>query len=64
VINTAAITVYIVLAILVATMGSNRRIGVLGFFILALLFTPPVMLLVSIATRPKRAIQRPGTQNR
>jgi Sec-independent protein secretion pathway component TatC len=44
---------YVVLAFVVALLGHGRRIGVLGFFILALLLTPPLILLVLIVTRPK-----------
>lgn len=44
---------YVVLAFAVALLGHGRRIGVLGFFILALLLTPPLILLVLILTRPK-----------
>ncbi|WP_290977635.1 hypothetical protein [Ferrovibrio sp.] len=40
-------------AFLVALFGYRRRIGVLGFFILSLLLTPPVVLLILILTRPK-----------
>lgn len=44
---------YVVAAFIVALLGHGRRIGVLGFFILALLLTPPLILLVLIVTRPK-----------
>jgi hypothetical protein len=44
---------YVALAFGVALLGHGRRIGVLGFFILALLLTPPLILLVLIVTRPK-----------
>lgn len=44
---------YVVLAFIVALLGHGRRIGILGFFIFALLLTPPVILLVLIVTRPK-----------
>ncbi|MBP7063500.1 MAG: hypothetical protein KBB36_04995 [Ferrovibrio sp.] len=44
---------YFLAAFLVALFGYRRRIGVLGFFILSLLLTPPVVLLILILTRPK-----------
>lgn len=52
-ITPATLVAYFALALLVALMGYQRRIGVLGFFILALLLTPPLMLLIAIVTRPK-----------
>jgi len=53
VITPATLVAYLAFAFLVGLMGYQRRIGVLGFFILALLLTPPLMLLVAIVTRPK-----------
>ena len=47
------IAAYVVGALVVGLLGYNRRIGVLGFFILALLLTPPLILLILIITRPK-----------
>jgi len=47
------IAVYVVGAVVVGLLGYNRRIGVLGFFILALILTPPLILLILIVTRPK-----------
>ena len=44
---------YVVAAGLVALLGYGRRMGVLGFFILSLMFTPTLVLLVLIVTRPK-----------
>jgi hypothetical protein len=44
---------YVVMAFGVALFGHGRRIGVLGFFILSLLLTPPLILLILILTRPK-----------
>jgi len=52
-VNPALIGIYLVLAFLVSLLGYERRVGILGFFILALLLTPPVMLLIAIVTRPK-----------
>lgn len=52
-ITPATLVAYLAFAFLVGLMGYQRRIGVLGFFILALLLTPPLMLLVAIVTRPK-----------
>ncbi|HEY3918884.1 MAG TPA: hypothetical protein VGL83_13895 [Stellaceae bacterium] len=51
--NPTLLAGYAGLALLVALLGYGRRIGVLGFFVLALLFTPPLILLVLIVTRPK-----------
>lgn len=45
---------YLGLAFVVALLGHGRRIGVLGFFLLALLLTPPLIFVVLILTRPKR----------
>jgi hypothetical protein len=47
------IAAYVVASLAVALLGYNRRIGVLGFFILSLLVTPPLILLILIVTRPK-----------
>ena len=47
------IAIYVALAALVGVLGYGRRIGVLGTFILALVFTPLLMLLVLIITRSK-----------
>ena len=44
---------YVAIALFVGTLGHGRRIGVMGFFILALLLTPPLVLLILIVTRPK-----------
>jgi hypothetical protein len=44
---------YLVAALFVGSLGHGRRIGILGFFILALLLTPPLILLVLIVTRQK-----------
>ena len=44
---------YVAIALIVGLLGHGRRIGVMGFFILALLLTPPLVLLVLIVTRPK-----------
>jgi Sec-independent protein secretion pathway component TatC len=44
---------YIAIALVVGFLGHGRRIGVIGFFILALLLTPPLVLLVLVVTRPK-----------
>lgn len=44
---------YIVASFIVALFGRGRRIGVLGFFILSLLLTPPLVVLILILTRPK-----------
>jgi hypothetical protein len=45
--------IYILASFIVALFGRRRRIGVLGFFILSLLLTPPLVLLILILTRPK-----------
>jgi hypothetical protein len=44
---------YVAIALFVGILGHGRRIGVMGFFILALLLTPPLVLLILIVTRPK-----------
>jgi hypothetical protein len=56
-VNPAFLGVYLLFAFLVSLMGHERRIGVLGFFILALLLTPPVMLLIAVVTRPKARVR-------
>ena len=43
---------YVMFALLVALLGYQRRIGVVGFFILSLLLTPPLILLILVVTRP------------
>jgi len=48
---------YVVAAALVGLLGHGRRIGVLGFFIFALLLSPPLILLILIVTRPKAPSQ-------
>jgi len=53
VITPGALLAYLLFSGLVSLMGYQRRVGVLGFFILALLLTPPVMLVIAIVTRPK-----------
>ena len=46
--------VYVVLSGLVGLMGRNRRVGFWGFFLLALLTTPPAFAIVAGLTRPRR----------
>jgi hypothetical protein len=49
--------VYIVLCVLTAFCGSHRRMGVFGTFLLALVFTPLVVLPVLLLTGPSRRIE-------
>lgn len=44
---------WILLSVLVGFLGRHRRIGFVGFFLLALVFTPIVALLVLVVTAPK-----------
>jgi hypothetical protein len=44
---------YAFAAAVAALFGTRRRIGFVGFFVLALLLTPPIALLVIVLTRPK-----------
>jgi hypothetical protein len=46
--------IYLATSLLVGILGHGRRIGILGFFILALLLSPPIILLILIVTRPKQ----------
>ncbi len=45
--------IYFLAAIIVGVAGRHRRIGFVGFLILSLLFTPVLVLLVLILTRPR-----------
>ncbi len=45
---------YVISAGLVGMMGRNRRVGFWGFFLFALLSTPPVFFIVALLTRPRR----------
>jgi hypothetical protein len=49
---------YAVGAIIVGVAGRQRRIGFVGFLLLALLLTPPLVLLILILTRPKPLDER------
>jgi hypothetical protein len=40
-------------SVVVGIAGRERRMGFIGFFVLSLLFTPAIVLLVLIVTRPK-----------
>jgi len=49
--------VYIILCVVTGFCGSHRRMGVIGTFLLALVFTPLVMLPVLLLTGPSRRIE-------
>jgi hypothetical protein len=54
-----AVAIYLLLCLLVGLCGRRRRPGFGGTFVLALLLTPPVMLVILWLTAPKR-----GTNDR
>jgi hypothetical protein len=49
--------VYIILCVVTGFCGSHRRMGVIGTFLLALVFTPLVVLPVLLLTGPSRRIE-------
>jgi hypothetical protein len=49
---------YAIGAVIVGVAGRQRRIGFVGFLLLALLLTPPLVLLILILTRPKPLDER------
>jgi len=49
--------VYIILCLLTGLCGSQRRMGFLGTFILAIITTPLVVLPVLLLTGPSRRIE-------
>ena len=51
------ITIYIILCILLAFVGRRTRVGAIGVFLLALLFTPLAVGLVLAVLRPTRIDQ-------
>lgn len=53
--NPLLLAAYVLLSVTVGLFGLRRRIGFVGFFILSLLFTPFLMALVLVVTRPKHA---------
>ncbi len=50
---------YIVAAVLVASLGTQRKWGFWGFFVLSIILTPIVSLIVIMATDP---IEKPKKQ--
>jgi len=50
--------IYIVLCVLTGMCGSQRRMGFLGTFVLALVTTPLVVLPILLITGPSRRWQR------
>jgi hypothetical protein len=53
-----AIVLYLIAALTVGYLGRNRRIGMLGFVILSVLFTPLLILLILFLTAPKRDLRQ------
>ena len=43
-------TVYVVICLVVASYGRNRRIGITGFFLIGLLLTPVAVALMLLVT--------------
>jgi hypothetical protein len=55
------VAAYLVLSVLVALCGRHRRIGFVGFLIVALLLTPPLGLVAvycTAETRPRPLARR------
>jgi hypothetical protein len=48
---------YILFCLLTGLCGSQRRMGIFGTFLLALVFTPVVALLVLLLTGPSRQLE-------
>lgn len=48
------VAAYLVLAVLVGLCGRHRRIGFVGFLIVALLLTPPLGLVIVYCTAETR----------
>jgi hypothetical protein len=49
--------IYIILCVLTGLCGSHRRMGIFGTFLLAVIFTPVIMLPVLLLTGPSRRIE-------
>ena len=52
-----AILAYIVVCLLTGFCGTHRRMGFWGTFVMAVLTTPPVVLLVLFITGPSRRME-------
>jgi hypothetical protein len=52
-----AIIAYIILCLLTGFLGTHRRMGYLGTFLLALVTTPLVVWIVLFITGPSRRIE-------
>jgi hypothetical protein len=49
-----AVTLYIVFCLLVGLCGSQRRMGFLGTFLVSLVFTPVIVLVILLLTGSSR----------
>jgi hypothetical protein len=54
---TILVAIYIMACLLLAPLGRNRRMGVMGTFLISLLITPILMLLVLAMTGPAPQIE-------
>jgi hypothetical protein len=43
---------YLIGAVFVGVFGLDRRLGFLGFFVLSLIFSPPLVFVILLVTRP------------
>ena len=53
---------YVLLAVLVGLCGRHRRVGFLGFLLMAVLITPPLALLLLYLTK-EAAAPRPSSDH-
>jgi hypothetical protein len=50
-------TIYLVFCVLTGLLGSQRRLGFFGTFLLSVVVTPVVMLPVLLLTGPSRRVE-------
>lgn len=53
----AALAIYFLFCVLVGLVGSQRRLGFFGTFLVSLFVTPIIVMLVLIFTAPTRETQ-------
>jgi hypothetical protein len=53
-----AVTVYVLLAMLIAMLGRRRKLGSWGYFFASILLTPIIGLLLVLASDPRPRLRR------
>ena len=47
------VTIYLLICVIVSLFAKNTRAGVLGFFIISMIFTPLLASIILFATTPR-----------